>query len=128
MVAFTALRAFFDASRSGDVAALRGLLSETVTMRADGGGKVIAFLNPIRGIDRVLRLFAGLTRKHAGSPATLLRAVRVDGLPGFVSLERGVLQVSALEIRDGRIAGIYITRNPDKLRRVAEAVAMPPAP
>ncbi|SOR29276.1 RNA polymerase sigma factor [Methylorubrum extorquens] len=121
-------RAFFDASRSGDVAALRGLLSQTVTMRADGGGKVVAFLNPIRGIDRVLRLFSGLARKHSGSPATLLRAVRVDGLPGFVSLERGgVLQVTALEIRDGRIAGIYITRNPDKLRRVAEAVAMPAA-
>ena len=52
----------------------------------------------------------------------------IDGLPGFISLERGgVLQVTALEIRDGRIAGIYITRNPDKLRRVAEAVAMPPA-
>jgi RNA polymerase sigma factor (sigma-70 family) len=121
-------RAFFDASRSGDVAALRGLLSETVAMRADGGGKVIAFLNPILGIERVLRLFSGLARKHAGAEATFLRTARVDGLPGFVSLERGgVLQVTALEIRDGRIAGIYITRNPDKLRRVAEAVAMPRA-
>ncbi|MDV2984773.1 UNVERIFIED_CONTAM: sigma-70 family RNA polymerase sigma factor [Methylobacteriaceae bacterium AG10] len=121
-------RAFFDASRSGDVAALRGLLSETVAMRADGGGKVIAFLNPILGIERVLRLFSGLARKHAGAEATFLRTARVDGLPGFVSLERGgVLQVTALEIRDGRIAGIYITRNPDKLRHVAEAVAMPRA-
>ena len=41
-------------------------------------------------------------------------------------LYHGVTTLIALtKIRDGRIAGIYITRNPDKLRRVAEAVAIP---
>lgn len=95
-------------------------------MRADGGGKVIAF--PIVGIERVLRLFPGLARKQAGSPATFLRAVRVDRLPGLVGRERGgMLHVTALNIRDGRIAGISITRNPDKLRPVAEAIALPAA-
>jgi RNA polymerase sigma-70 factor (ECF subfamily) len=45
-------------------------------------------------------------------------------LPGFVGLERdGVLQTTALAIEDGRITGIYITRNPDKLTRVARALA-----
>ncbi|PXW66642.1 sigma-70 family RNA polymerase sigma factor [Methylobacterium sp. B4] len=113
-------RAFFAAAQSGDVAALRGRLSDDVTIRADGGGKVLAVLNPIAGIERVLRLFAGLARKYADAPAAFLRPVRVDGLPGYVSLERGgVLQVTALDIRDGRVAGIYITRNPDKLRHVA---------
>lgn len=66
-------------------------------MRADGGGSVIAFLKPIVAIERVLRLFPGLARKQAGSPATFLRAVRVDRLPGLVGRERGgVLQVTAL--------------------------------
>ncbi len=97
-------------------------------MRADGGGKVIAFLNPILGIERVLRLFPGLARITGRFAATFLRAVRVDGLPGFVGRERGgVLYVTALDIRDGRIAGISITRKPDKLRPVAEAVALPAA-
>lgn len=115
-------RAFFAASRSGDVATLRTLLTREVEMRSDGGGKVVAFLNPILGIERVLRSFAGLARKHAAAPGTFLRAVRVDGLPGFVSRERGgVLQVTALAIEDGRIAGIYVVRNPDKLGHVAEA-------
>ncbi|MCE3289766.1 MAG: hypothetical protein K0R83_1778, partial [Caulobacter sp.] len=31
----------------------------------------------------------------------------------------GTLQTTALEIEDGRIVAIYITRNPDKLTAVA---------
>lgn len=46
-------RTFFDASRSGDVDALTHLLSETAVVRADGGGKVIAFRNPIEGLARI---------------------------------------------------------------------------
>jgi hypothetical protein len=30
----------------------------------------------------------------------------------------GVLQTTALQIEDGRIAAIYVTRNPDKLRHL----------
>ena len=119
-------QASFAASRSGDVDALRGLLSAEVEIRSDGGGKVIAFLNPILGLERALRLFAGLARKHADEPAALLRTVRVDGLPGFVSRERGgVLQVTALAVAEGRITGVYITRNPDKLGRVAQELGEP---
>lgn len=121
------VHAFFAASRSGDVAALRSLLSAEVEIRSDGGGRVIAFLNPILGVERALRLFAGLARKHADEPAAFLRAVRVDGLPGFVSRERGgVLQVTALAVEDGRITGVYITRNPDKLGHVADALGLDP--
>ena len=30
----------------------------------------------------------------------------------------GELQTTALDIRDGKIAGVYVVRNPDKLRRL----------
>ena len=54
----------------------------------------------------------------------LIAPTWIDGLPGYISRERdGVLQTTALAIEDGRITGIYITRNPDKLQRVAEALA-----
>jgi RNA polymerase sigma factor (sigma-70 family) len=126
--------AFFTASRSGDLSALRAMLSDSVVLRSDGGGKVHAFLNPIAGVERILRLFRGLARKAAQSagkpaakPATFLKAIRVDGLPGFASLERGgVLQVTALAVADGKITGIFITRNPDKLGHVARALGLPP--
>jgi RNA polymerase sigma-70 factor (ECF subfamily) len=112
-------RAFFAASRDGDAAALSSLLAENVAIHSDGGGRVLAFLNVIRGIDRALRLYTNLARKYEDRPV-FLRAVTIDGLPGYVSIDRGrILQTTALDIRDDRIAAIYITRNPDKLRRVA---------
>ncbi len=107
--------AFFVAARDGDVAALSALLARNVEIHADGGGKVLAFRNVIHGIERALRLFAGLRRKYF-VPPTLLRVVTIDGLPGYVSLDRGgVLQTTALDIRADGIAAIYIVRNPDKL-------------
>ncbi|WP_340116312.1 sigma-70 family RNA polymerase sigma factor [Pelagibius sp. 7325] len=116
-------RAFFAASTSGDTAALSGLLAEDVVLISDGGGKVIAFRNPILGMQRVLRLFAGLYRKHAQLPTTFVRPLWIDGLPGFLSRARGdVLQTTALEIVEGRIAAIYVTRNPDKLTHIADAM------
>ena len=79
---------------------------------------VLAVRNIVRGIDRALRLFAGLRRKHTSAPS-LLRTATINGLPGFVSIDRGgVLQTKALVVRDGRIAAIHIVRNPDKLMRV----------
>jgi len=115
--------AFHQAASKGDVDALRGMLAETVVLQSDGGGKVIAFLNPIAGIDRVLRLFAGLQRKPATGPSAIVRLAWIDGLPGFISRDyAGVLQTTALAIEDGRIEAIYITRNPDKLVRVARSL------
>lgn len=50
--------AFFVASRTGDLDALRELLREDATAYSDGGGKVAASLRPIVGIDDVMRRFA----------------------------------------------------------------------
>jgi len=116
--------AFFEASSSGDTAALRTMLAEGVTIRSDGGGKVLAFLNPIRGVARALRLYENLARKYGRGSFVMMRPMWIDGLPGYASLERGeVLQTTALEIEDGRIVGVYITRNPDKLKHVAAVLA-----
>ncbi len=112
-------QAFFAASTKGDIDTLRGLLAANVVILSDGGGKVLAFRNPIIGLDRALRLFAGLSRKFADKMPNDIRPVCIDGLPGYISQGRGdVLQTTALEIEDGRITAIYITRNPDKLGHV----------
>lgn len=116
-------RAFWAASRSGDVEALRAMLAEQVTARSDGGGKVLAFLNPVVGLDRVARLFAGLARKFGRDDPDDVRFIRIDGLPGYLSVAGGVLQATALEIEGGRIVGVYITRNPDKLSRARAVLA-----
>jgi RNA polymerase sigma-70 factor (ECF subfamily) len=111
-------KAFFHATNNGDVAGLRALLADGVILTADGGGKANAWLRPIIGLDRIVRLFAGLHRKLT-IPPVLVRWSRIDGLPGYISYERdGTLQTTALEIEDGRITAVYITRNPDKLAKL----------
>ncbi|MCV3764712.1 sigma-70 family RNA polymerase sigma factor [Rhizobium sp. TRM95796] len=122
-------RAFFAASTSGDTATLRTLLAENAVLRADGGGKVLAFINPITGLERLLRLYDAVRGKWGEGWAEMLEPVWIDGLPGYISRERGgILQTTALAIEDGRITAIYITRNPDKLRHVANALAAKPDP
>lgn len=117
-------RAFYSASNQGNIEGLRALLAEAVVLKADGGGKAHAWLRPIVGLDHVVRLFEGLYRKLTREPPVLVEWVWIDGLPGYVSYERdGALQTTALEIEEGRIISIFITRNPDKLA-VAESMAL----
>lgn len=116
-------RAFYAASTSGDVTVLTNILADEVAIYSDGGGKVIALRNVIRGVTRAIRLFQGVARKSAYRPRFLL-AVVIDGLPGFVSVDRGhILQTTALDVREGKIAAVYIVRNPEKLQHVAAVFA-----
>lgn len=116
-------QAFFKASASGDLNALRSMLAANVVLKADGGGKVLASINPILGSDRVARFFNGLHRKYTAAPAKFVQPMWIDGLPGYVSRERDdILQTTAFEIEDGAITAIYITRNPDKLGNIAKAL------
>ncbi|MBB4859269.1 RNA polymerase sigma-70 factor (ECF subfamily) [Novosphingobium chloroacetimidivorans] len=114
-------RAFFKAANDGDIDQLSLMLAQDVEIHSDGGGKVIAFLHVVRGLERVLRLFAGL-RLKGEAPPTLIRTALINGLPGFVSVDRASLvQTTALDVRDGKIIAIYIVRNPDKLGHVSKA-------
>ncbi len=111
--------AFFAASREGDTQKLSALLAEDVTVYADGGGKKPAATEPIIGRDDVVRFFAQLGAIFARWPSRLVRYGTINGLPGFVTVEQGdTLQTTALEIENGRIVAVYVTRNPDKLRHL----------
>ena len=112
--------AFLTAARSGDAGALGRLLATDATLHSDGGGKKRAALNVIRGRDKIAGFFAGLARKQVATAAAIrVRQARINGLPGFVTVEPdGTVQTIALEIAGAEIAAIYVVRNPDKLRHV----------
>jgi RNA polymerase sigma-70 factor, ECF subfamily len=115
--------AFFAASRDGDMERLRALLAADVTVYADGGGKVPAGTVPLVGLDDVMRLFATFAPVFAVSRSHLVRYGLINGLPGFVTIERGdILQTTALEIEREGVVAIYVVRNPDKLRHMADTV------
>ncbi len=115
--------AFFAATRNGDMEGLRSLLAADVTLYADGGGKRQASSRPLVGADEVVAFQAALARLFVRYMSRLVRYGFVNGLPGFVTEEQDdTLQTTALEIADGRIVAIYVTRNPDKLRHLGDAV------
>lgn len=112
-------RAFFTASRSGDMAALGAMLAEDVSLHADGGGKRPAADRPIFGSKPVLQVHKGIAVLFGKYGSELVGTTFINGLPGFVTREAdGELQTTALEILDGKIAAIYVVRNPDKLRHL----------
>jgi len=111
--------AFFAASRSGDMNALGAMLAADVSVHADGGGKRPAAPAPIFGFAAVMKASEILADIFKNNPSTLVRTCFVNGLPGFVTLEAdGELATTALEIEDGKIAAVYVVRNPDKLRHL----------
>jgi RNA polymerase sigma-70 factor (ECF subfamily) len=74
---------------------------------------------PIVGIEEVMGVHASLARVFAENMSRVVRYGRINGLPGFITVESGdTLQTTALKIVDGKIIGIYIVRNPDKLRHL----------
>jgi RNA polymerase sigma-70 factor, ECF subfamily len=112
-------KAFFAASRSGDMKTLGAMLAADVSIHADGGGKRSAALQPTFGFDAVIKLHDNLAAHFRKDGSTLVRAGFINGLPGFITLESdGELQTTALEIEDGKIAAIYVVRNPDKLKHL----------
>lgn len=99
--------------------ALAGMLAADVSVHADGGGKRPANIEPILGFDAVMALHQSLADHFRRNGSQLVRTGFVNGLPGFVTLEAdGELQTTALDIEDGKIAAIYVVRNPDKLKHL----------
>jgi RNA polymerase sigma-70 factor, ECF subfamily len=119
---------FFDAMTAGDVHALRELLAADVEVYGDGGGKAPQWMRVIVGVDNVARLFAGLGRRFAAA-GPRVEPHEVNGQPGAVlrDAEGRVINVLALDVREGRIQVIRSVINPDKLRHlgpVADAWAL----
>jgi len=112
---------FVEACVSGDMEGLVGLLSEDVTLWSDGGGKVAAAPYPIHGPERVARFLLGVLRTVP--PGFFAWPARVNGGPGVVGYVDGrPTSVVALEVADGRLIGVRIVVNPEKLQTI------PPSP
>ena len=112
-------KAFFAATRSGDMKALASMLTADISLHADGGGKRPAAMRPIAGFEAVMKAHEKLAVLFRHRESKLVHAGFVNGLPGFITLEAdGELQTTALDIEDGKIAAIYVVRNPDKLKHL----------
>jgi RNA polymerase sigma-70 factor, ECF subfamily len=112
---------FVRAIEAGDVRGLMELLSEDITLWADGGGKVTALPRPMHGAEAVAKFIIAGTRRAPllgfeslevnGEPAVL---VRIDAQPPLPRLI-----VAVLEMDSERVHAIRVIANPDKLGHVS---------
>ncbi len=108
------LEAYFD----GDMEGLLALLSEDITLWSDGGGKVRAALNPIRGSDKVARFLLRILSK--ASPGLVVRRTWINGQPGIIGYyaDGRPQSVTTFDLAQERIQAIRILVNPEKLKNV----------
>ncbi len=110
---------FLAAAGEGDLAGLMSLLAPDVRLVGDSGGKAKAPVRVLRTADKVGRFLVGAARS---APADLsFRVLEVNGGPALLLLSGGkpdsLVQV---DIADGRVTSVYVLRNPDKLRYLAD--------
>ncbi|MDQ3156481.1 MAG: RNA polymerase sigma-70 factor [Actinomycetota bacterium] len=119
----SALEAFQWALSTGDFQDLVDILAPDVVALADGGGVKQALPRPVMGADKVARLMtAGLAAWRARMTAEL---VQVNGWPALiVRLDGEIDNVVSMRVEDGLVSAIYTVRNPEKLSRIMQEVAV----
>lgn len=113
------LERFVHAARTGARDALQALLAENAQLIGDGGGKVPSFGKVLAGAFRIANLFFAAWKR--APDAVVWKLATVNGEPGLLRYIDGRLE-SAIAVRtDGeRISAMYVVRNPDKLRALAQ--------
>jgi RNA polymerase sigma-70 factor (ECF subfamily) len=108
---------FVRALANSDVDQLMNALSADVALVMDGGGKVTALPRAVAGSLRIASFLATMPSKLP--PEVAYRLTDVNGRPGVVVQTRDqTIAVTSFQVENGRITGIYVVVNPDKLRHV----------
>lgn len=116
------LQAFADAAANGDIAGLKAVLAEDAQLVSDGGGKVASFGVPLLGGQRIAQLYLAAALRFPQRVRYVL--VRLNGEWGLLRWIDGALEsAQSLQIVDGRVVGIHVQRNPDKLARLAQRLS-----
>lgn len=113
--------AFLAAVDGGGLEDLEAILAEDVTFWGDGGGKAPAIQKPMHGALAVARFLLGLARRGAAL-GVHLELAQANGQPAALTIGPAgeLLGVLAIDIVDGRVAGLRNQINPDKLGHLGE--------
>lgn len=113
------LGGFMQAVAAGDLAGLTGMLSADAASYSDGGGKVRAALNVVRGADPIARLWLGLQRRPSFADTAQREVREINGWPALVMRTGGQAQlVLGIETDGDKIYAMHVILNPDKLARL----------
>lgn len=110
-------RRFLAACRAGGPGEIEKLLAPEAQLWSDGGGKVAAARKVIVGARQCSKLLAGIQKYQP--PDLEVVPAWLCGSPGVIGLSGSTPDFAlSLEIGDEGIIGVYIVRNPDKLRHL----------
>lgn len=118
------LEAFESAIVTGATDRFASLLTDDIELAADGGGKVPATLEVLRGKARVLEFIVGILHRNWNGFDWIV--TDLNGSKGVVVRKDDVAiaSVTFAYDRDSRVTGIYIMRNPDKLSALSRTSIM----
>ena len=112
------LQRFVEAMARPTLESLRALFAEDAVHISDGGGLARAALHPLRGADRLARLYLQLAR-HFGGPRFRYELAVLNGAPALLLHEGGALATALWIDSDAeRITAIHALRHPEKLARL----------
>ncbi|MCU1452943.1 MAG: polymerase, sigma-24 subunit, subfamily [Acidimicrobiales bacterium] len=112
--------AFLGAAQAGDLDALLALLAEDAVLISDGGADHRAARHPVVAA-RIPRFIANLARRSVEARYDL-QARLVNGQPGLVAHHEGRPVVAiAVDVREGKVHGIWTLVNPEKLKTLDTA-------
>ncbi|MFF2031580.1 RNA polymerase sigma-70 factor [Arthrobacter sp. NPDC058192] len=106
---------FIAAALGGDVQALMDVLAPGAVLFSDGGGKVTAARKPVIGADNITRFLVGISRTPV--PNMRIELSSVNAMPAIIIYSGDVVDlVVIVESGNEHVTGLYLVRNPDKLR------------
>lgn len=113
------LERFADALRQPDMDTLRALFAEDAVHISDGGGLATATLRPLRGAERLARLYLQIALNQQVD-GVRHEIQRFNGTPALLSWQgETLISASWIEEDDTGISAIHVLRHPGKLRRLA---------
>lgn len=108
---------FLAACVGGDLSRLIALLAPGVRLTCDSGGKARAPMRIIVGADKVGRFLLAVAGDAAG---LRIEVTDVNGAPGIVASDgEQPVVMFAFDAAYGKVQGIYLVNNPDKLNALA---------
>lgn len=111
------VRLFAEAVKDRDMQGIERLLAEDAILYSDGGGKVTAARQPVQGAGKIAKFMVGVQKK--GVPPFRIGFKAINGEPGMMMwVDEQLYNVWSFHIEGGKIKGIYVVLNPDKLGHI----------
>jgi len=115
------LKRYIDILQNADTGKLKTLMMEEITVISDGGGKVSASINPIKGIEHSFAFLSGIFRKFYWDLP--YKIAIINHQPTLLYYQDGALiSCNIFSIDNGLIKNVFIIRNPDKLKNLENLV------